>query len=93
MWPGHQYGHVKVIPVCINCEQYPNGSALAYVWTGRAIGRAVASYEEDINVVVFGTGGMSHQLDGERAGFYHRAFDIDCLDKLVSDPEALDEIF
>lgn len=89
MWPGHQYGHVKVIPVCINCEQYPMAQPWRTFELGRAIGRAVASYEEDINVVVFGTGGMSHQLDGERAGFINRAFDIDCLDKLVSDPEAL----
>ncbi|ETI59292.1 class III extradiol dioxygenase family protein [Marinomonas profundimaris] len=89
MWPGHQYGHVKVIPVCINCEQYPMAQPWRTFELGRAIGRAVASYEEDINVVVFGTGGMSHQLDGERAGFINRAFDIDCLDKLVSNPEAL----
>lgn len=89
MWPGHKYGHVKVIPVCINCEQYPMPQPKRTFELGRAIGRAVASYEKDINVVVFGTGGMSHQLDGERAGFINRAFDIDCLDKLVTDPEAL----
>jgi len=54
---------------------------------GRAIVRAVASTKEDIIVVVFGLAALSIQLDGERAGFINRAFDIDCLDKKwVSDP-------
>ncbi|WP_417503535.1 class III extradiol dioxygenase family protein [Marinomonas gallaica] len=89
MWPGYNYGHVKVIPVCINCEQHPMPQPKRTFALGQAIGRAVASFDEDLNVVVFGTGGMSHQLDGERAGIINRKFDIECLDKLVTDPEDL----
>ena len=53
-----------------------------------AIARAVASYPEDLKVMVFGTGGMSHQLQGARAGLINRDFDIAFLDALVADPAA-----
>jgi protocatechuate 4,5-dioxygenase beta chain len=56
---------------------------------GRAIGRAIASYPKDLRVVVIGTGGLSHQLDGERAGFINKEFDLMCLEKIVNDPLAL----
>jgi protocatechuate 4,5-dioxygenase beta chain len=53
---------------------------------GRAIGRAIESYPEDVRVVVIGTGGLSHQLDGERAGFINKDFDLLCCEKIVNDP-------
>ena len=56
---------------------------------GRAIGRAIASYPEEVRVVVIGTGGLSHQLDGQRAGFINKDFDLMCLEKIVTDPLAL----
>ena len=56
---------------------------------GKAIGRAVESWPEDKRVAVIATGGLSHQLDGQRAGFINREFDMLCLDKLVNDPKAL----
>jgi protocatechuate 4,5-dioxygenase beta chain len=56
---------------------------------GQSIGRAVESFGGDKKVVVMGTGGLSHQLDGERAGFINTEFDELCLEKLVSGPEAL----
>lgn len=56
---------------------------------GSGLGRAVETFAGDQKVVVFGTGGLSHQLDGERAGFINTDFDMYCMDKLVSDPEAL----
>ncbi|SBS31739.1 Protocatechuate 4,5-dioxygenase beta chain [Marinomonas spartinae] len=89
MWPGNNYGHVKVIPVCINCEQHPMPQPWRCFELGKAIGKAIESYDEDISVAIFGTGGLSHQLDGERAGIINREFDLECMDKLVSDPEAL----
>ena len=49
-------------------------------------GRAVASWDADARVVVIGTGGLSHQLDGERAGFINEEFDLTFMDKLVTDP-------
>lgn len=89
MWPGHAYGHVKVIPVCINCERYPMPTPARCFKLGQAIGRAIESFDQDLNVVLFGTGGLSHQLDGERAGFINREFDIDCMNKIVTAPEEL----
>jgi protocatechuate 4,5-dioxygenase, beta chain len=56
---------------------------------GRSIGRALESYEQNVRVVVVGTGGLSHQLDGTRAGFINKEFDALCLDKIVAEPEAL----
>ena len=56
---------------------------------GRALGRALGSYPEDKKIVMIGTGGLSHQLDGERAGFINKDFDLWCMDKIVSDPDAI----
>ena len=56
---------------------------------GQAIGRAIESYAGDLKVLVVGTGGLSHQLDGERAGFINKDFDLFCLEQLVKTPEAL----
>ena len=56
---------------------------------GQAVGRAIESYGTDQKVVVIGTGGMSHQLDGERAGFINKEFDLQCMDAIVNDPEWL----
>ncbi|MGF1699546.1 protocatechuate 3,4-dioxygenase [Photobacterium makurazakiensis] len=89
MWPGNQYDHMKVIPVCINVEQHPMPSPKRCFDLGKVIGEAVESYDKDLKVVVLGTGGMSHQLDGERAGFINKEFDLYCMDKIISEPEAL----
>ncbi|MEJ2045741.1 MAG: class III extradiol dioxygenase family protein [Reinekea sp.] len=89
MYPDQKYQHLKIIPVCINCERHPMPKPSRVYALGQAIGRAVESYPGDEKVVVFGTGGMSHQLDGERAGFLNADFDEDCMNKLVNDPEAL----
>jgi protocatechuate 4,5-dioxygenase, beta chain len=88
-WPNNSYGGVKTVPVCINTVQHPLPSPLRCFKLGRAIGRAIESYPKDLKVVVLGTGGMSHQLDGERAGFINKKFDLLCLDKIVSEPEIL----
>jgi len=88
-WPGNSYGNVKTIPVQINTVQHPLPSPLRCFKLGQAIGRAIESYPKDLKVVVLGTGGLSHQLDGERAGFINKKFDLMCLDKIVNEPEAL----
>jgi protocatechuate 4,5-dioxygenase beta chain len=56
---------------------------------GRAVHRALESWEGGERIVIFGTGGLSHQLDGERAGFINKDYDRFCLDALGADPEAL----
>lgn len=89
MWPKRDTWPVTTIPVAINTVQHPLPSATRCFKLGHAIGRAVESYPEDLKVVVVGTGGLSHQLDGERAGFINKEFDLMCLDKLIDDPQAL----
>jgi len=81
-----------VIPLCVNVVQYPPPTGARCFKLGAAIRRAVASYPEDLRVVIYGTGGMSHQLQGERAGLINRAFDSAFLDKLSQDPLALTKI-
>ncbi|MFI4935862.1 MAG: class III extradiol dioxygenase subunit beta, partial [Caulobacterales bacterium] len=75
-----------VIPLAVNVVQYPPPTGHRCYALGKAIRRAVESYPEDLKVVVFGTGGMSHQLQGPRAGLINSAFDHAFLDRLVADP-------
>jgi protocatechuate 4,5-dioxygenase beta chain len=82
-WP------VRVIPLAINVTQFPTPSAERCWQLGEAIRDAVLSYPADLNVQVWGTGGMSHQLQGERAGLINPEFDNAFLDKLTADPAAL----
>ncbi|MBC8028452.1 MAG: protocatechuate 3,4-dioxygenase [Steroidobacteraceae bacterium] len=79
----------RVVPLCVNVIQYPPPTGRRCLRLGQAIARAVAAYPEDLRVVVYGTGGMSHQLQGERAGFVNREFDEDFLDGIVRDPDRL----
>lgn len=79
----------KVIPFAVNVVQYPPPSGRRCYQLGKAIRRAVATFPEDINVQVWGTGGMSHQLQGPRAGLINKEFDNAFLDQLVDDPEQL----
>jgi protocatechuate 4,5-dioxygenase beta chain len=69
--------------------QYPPPTGHRCLELGRAIRRAVQSYPEDLRVQVWGTGGMSHQIQGERAGLINPEFDHAFLDRLVSDPDDL----
>jgi protocatechuate 4,5-dioxygenase beta chain len=82
-WP------VKVIPVAVNVVTYPPPSGNRCWALGEAIARAVESFPEDLNVQVWGTGGMSHQLQGPRAGLINKPWDTAFLDKLTADPDAL----
>jgi protocatechuate 4,5-dioxygenase beta chain len=88
MWP-RQAWPVKIVPVSINTVQHPLPSVGRCLKLGRSIGRALASYAQDLRVLVVGTGGLSHQLDGERAGFINKEFDQLCMEKIVTDPDAL----
>jgi protocatechuate 4,5-dioxygenase beta chain len=82
-WP------VKVIPVAVNVVQYPAPTGHRCFELGKAIRRAIESYDQDLTVQVWGTGGMSHQLQGPRAGLINKVFDNAFLDRLGPDPETL----
>jgi len=89
LWPGGTDWPVTTVPISVNTVQHPLPTPARCYKLGQAIGRAIDSYDEDLRVVVIGTGGLSHQLDGTRAGFINKDFDLMCMEKIVSDPEAL----
>ena len=76
-----------VIPFAVNVVQYPVPSGKRCYNLGRAIRKAVESYDEDLKVHIWGTGGMSHQLQGPRAGLINKEFDTAFMDRMISDPE------
>ena len=92
MWPNEApvgSWPVKIVPVEINTVQHPLPALGRCLALGRSIGRAIESYPRDLKVLVVGTGGLSHQLDGKRAGFVNKDFDQLCMDRLVDYPEDL----
>jgi protocatechuate 4,5-dioxygenase beta chain len=82
----------RVIPLCVNVVQYPPPTGARCYKLGQAIRRAVENYAQDLRIVIYGTGGMSHQLQGERAGLINREFDQAFLDGMTKDPVALTRI-
>jgi protocatechuate 4,5-dioxygenase beta chain len=78
-----------VIPFAVNVVHYPVPSGQRCLNLGRAIRAAVESYDEDLNVQIWGTGGMSHQLQGPRAGLINSEFDQAFLDDLIATPTEL----
>jgi len=89
MWPGPARYPVKIVPVAINTVQHPLPSLARCFKLGQSIGRALETYDRDLKVVVVVTGGLSHQLDGERAGFINKDFDQLCMNALANEPETL----
>jgi protocatechuate 4,5-dioxygenase beta chain len=79
----------RVIPFAVNVVLYPPPSGNRCYRLGKAIRRAVDSFDEPLNVHVWGTGGMSHQLQGKRAGLINKEFDQRFMDRLIDEPEAL----
>ena len=82
----------KVIPLCVNVIQYPSPTGNRCYQLGKAIRSAVEAFPDDIKVAIFGTGGMSHQLQGERAGLVNADFDIAFLDDLTQNVDRLVDI-
>ncbi|HEY1762688.1 MAG TPA: class III extradiol dioxygenase subunit beta [Acidimicrobiales bacterium] len=85
-WP------VRVVPIMVNVIQYPPPTGERCFKLGQAIRRAVQSFDENLNVQVWGTGGMSHQLQGPRAGLINQPFDNAFLDNMTADVNALRKI-
>jgi gallate dioxygenase len=83
VWP------TRVIPILVNVLHFPIPTPARCFQFGQAIRHAIKSYEDDLKVVVLGTGGLSHQLTGERFGFINPEWDAQFLDLLEGDPETL----
>jgi len=82
-WP------TKVIPLPVNVVMYPQPSGERCLSLGKAIRRAVQQFDEDLDVQIWGTGGMSHQIQGARAGLINLPWDIQFMDDLINQPEVL----
>ncbi len=85
LWPDQNWP-VRIVPVCVNTVLFPLPSAERCWKFGQAVGRAVQSWQSDAKVLMLGTGGLSHQLEGERAGHINKAFDTQFMDSLTKDP-------
>jgi len=81
-----------VIPFAVNVVLYPAPSGRRCFELGRAIRRAIQSYDEPLDVQIWGTGGMSHQLQGPRAGLINQSWDNRFLDRLIDDPSGLSKV-
>lgn len=89
LWGTHEHWPIKAIPLAVNTVQHPVPTAARCLKLGQALGKALESYPEDMKVVILGTGGMSHQLQGERAGLIDVEFDLETMDKVATEPEWL----
>lgn len=85
-WP------LKIVPLQIGVLQFPIPSAARFFKLGRALRKAIESYPEDLKVAIVATGGLSHQVHGERCGFNNTQWDQDFIELLVNDPERLTEM-
>jgi len=81
-----------VIPFAVNVVQYPVPSGRRCYMLGQAVRRAIESFDQPLNVQIWGTGGMSHQLQGPRAGLINKTWDNAFLDRLIADPARLAEV-
>ncbi len=81
-----------VIPLAVNVVMYPPPTGHRCYMLGKAIRKAVESYPDDLKVVIFGTGGLSHQISGPRAGLINSKWDKSFLDSLANDPQKLVKI-
>jgi protocatechuate 4,5-dioxygenase beta chain len=89
LWPSRPDWPGRVVPLVVNVFQHPLPTPRRCYRLGQALGRAIRAYPEDLSVVMVGTGGLSHQLIGERAGFNDEAWDREFLDLVDRDPERL----
>jgi gallate dioxygenase len=85
-WP------VTLVPLQMGVLQFPVPTARRFYRLGQALRRAIQSYPDDLRVAIVATGGLSHQVHGERAGFNNPAWDERFLDLIERDPEQLAEM-
>ncbi len=92
LWPHEEEWPGAIVPLQVGVLQLPIPSAMRCFKLGRALRKAIRSFPEDIKVAIVGTGGLSHQVHGERAGFNNTPWDMEFLELLEKDPEKLTHI-
>jgi gallate dioxygenase len=92
LWPHEPTWPGVIVPLQIGVLEFPIPSAARCFKLGRALKKAIESFPEDLKVVIVGTGGLSHQVHGERCGFNNTPWDMEFLDRLEKDPESLTRI-
>ena len=92
LWPHEKEWPGKVVPLQVGVLEFPITTARRCYKLGKSLRKAIESYPEDLKVVVVGTGGLSHQVHGERAGFNNTPWDYEFMDLLVENPEKLTEM-
>ncbi|HRD86002.1 MAG TPA: class III extradiol dioxygenase family protein [Rubrivivax sp.] len=86
-WPQDEAPPVQIVPIAINTVLFPLPTARRVYKLGLSVGRAITRWADPRRVLVMGTGGLSHQLEGERAGFINKRFDLAFLDSMERNPE------
>jgi gallate dioxygenase len=92
LWPHEKEWPGAIVPLQVGVLEFPIPSARRCFNLGRSLRKAIESYPEDLKVAIVGTGGLSHQVHGERAGFNNTPWDMEFLDLLEKHPEKLTEI-
>ena len=92
LWPHEPQWPGAVVPLQVGVLQFPTPTARRCYKLGKSLRKAIESYPEDLGVVIVGTGGLSHQVHGERAGFNNTPWDHEFMQLLVDDPEKLTDI-
>ena len=92
LWPHEPQWPGAIVPLQVGVLLFPIPSARRCYKLGQSLRKAIESYPEDLSVVILGTGGLSHQVHGERAGFNNTPWDMQFLDLIENDPEALAEL-
>ena len=88
LFPEHKQGWpAKLIPFQVGVLVSPSPNASRCYKLGQALRRAIQTYPEDIKVAIAGTGGLSHQVHGERCGFNNTEWDMEFMDLLEKNPE------
>ncbi len=89
LWPHEAEWPGSIVPLQVGVLEFPIPSARRCFKLGKSLRKAIESYPEDIKVAIVGTGGLSHQVHGERCGFNNTEWDMEFLERLEKDPESL----
>ncbi len=92
LWPHEPAWPGAIVPLQVGVLELPIPSAKRCFKLGQSLRKAIESYPEDLKVAIVGTGGLSHQVHGERCGFNNTPWDMEFLELLEKDPESLTKI-